>query len=466
MLRRPVRQTQKSGVYLPATVEEVNLGYATVRLSTDGARLTNLPVMGGMVVPGEKVIVDYSGGTPPLVRPVTTPYEDSALDLDTVSTGEGLEAIQSDVSFKVYATTERLVGTSYAAVQWDTAEWQTENFFTTGNPTVITIPFDGYYLITANIAVQGFADHRSICAGQPWTEWNLVTVWKKATGGQRVKGELVGSVVGSFGFAIGDVMDMDVSQNTTMCVTGMAPLTAGETVTLFLKHTDPDRDTIDLKYTAGLYSRIWGFRLTHGGWADAGGYAFGTTPDTGDPNDPGSGGGSGQDDDSDIEIRTNMGYLHVSDDSNSTYARGIAMVGDYASLELTLDYRFEDTDNGTILRLQLRASRDWNDWQTPTRCYEMSLNNTGGWGLHQVEGGSRSSLGSINESPSTLDHKLRFRADGTSIKAKTWLASESEPGWELEVSGSMSDLGGLQLGLFNQGGDHKVYIDNLDLHIP
>ena len=66
-----------SGVYAYAIVEEVILGLATVRLVKGGARLTSLPVIGGQVLIGDKVIVDYSSNIPPVVRPIDEhPYYD------------------------------------------------------------------------------------------------------------------------------------------------------------------------------------------------------------------------------------------------------------------------------------------------------------------------------------------------------------------------------------------------------
>lgn len=466
MLRRPIRQSQKSGVYVYADVEDINLGYATVRLANNGTRMTNLPVLGGAVTIGERVIIDYSSGVPPLVRPITTPWEDDAGLLGS-SFGESMNEVQSDVSFKVYGDTPQLIGTSYGQVEFATAEWQTESFFASGNPGVVTLPHDGFYFINALVAVQGFEDHRSMLpvylVEDYWAE--KITSFKQKTGAQIVIGELRGSEVGTFGYNIASSMDMQPSAITTMEVHGMFPGKAEEEISLWLKHTDPDRDHVDLKVDGAnhLYPRIWGFRLTRGGFTDMGGYNYGATP--GGPG-PGGGGGGGQDDDSDIEIRTNMGYLHVSDETRQTYARGIAYVGDWPNLELLLSFRFDDVDSSANLRIFLRSTRDWHTRQTPTRGYELAIPNTGGFGLHNVENGVRTLLGSVNYSPSTLTHKLRFQAAGTSVKAKVWLATESEPGWDLEVTGNFTDSGGLQLGYFNQGGDHKVYLDDLNLDVP
>jgi hypothetical protein len=68
-IRRTVRQAIKSGSSMYATVEAYRLGRATVRLQDSGARLTNLSTIGGEVEPGQRVIVDYSAGITPIVRP-------------------------------------------------------------------------------------------------------------------------------------------------------------------------------------------------------------------------------------------------------------------------------------------------------------------------------------------------------------------------------------------------------------
>lgn len=75
-LRQPVRQAISSGSTIYATVESYNLGLATVRLGSTGSRLTNLSTMGGEVSVGEKVIVDYSAGVIPVVRPMFTEPEE------------------------------------------------------------------------------------------------------------------------------------------------------------------------------------------------------------------------------------------------------------------------------------------------------------------------------------------------------------------------------------------------------
>jgi len=80
-----VRAAIDSGTALPAIVEEINLGLATVRLGNrNGARLTNLSIMGEGVAVGAQVIVDYAAGIDPIVRPMTTISEnlDEMIDFE------------------------------------------------------------------------------------------------------------------------------------------------------------------------------------------------------------------------------------------------------------------------------------------------------------------------------------------------------------------------------------------------
>ena len=70
-LRREFRQQLTKGAWTWATVESTALGKATVRLAKNGARLTNLPILGEGVSVGQRVVVDYSAEGTPIVRPWT-----------------------------------------------------------------------------------------------------------------------------------------------------------------------------------------------------------------------------------------------------------------------------------------------------------------------------------------------------------------------------------------------------------
>lgn len=69
-VRRPIRKAMQTGTTMYALVEESNLGLATVRLGGLGARMTNLSTVGGQVQAGDTVIVDWSAGVDPIVRPL------------------------------------------------------------------------------------------------------------------------------------------------------------------------------------------------------------------------------------------------------------------------------------------------------------------------------------------------------------------------------------------------------------
>jgi hypothetical protein len=51
------------------------MGYASVRLVQNGARLTNLQILGRPIRAGDTVIVDYASGDNPVVRPLTIATE-------------------------------------------------------------------------------------------------------------------------------------------------------------------------------------------------------------------------------------------------------------------------------------------------------------------------------------------------------------------------------------------------------
>jgi hypothetical protein len=101
-LRRDVRKAIQRGSSVYATVEEYKLGWATVRLATNGARLTNLSTQGAIVDSGDQVIVDYSAGVRPVVRPLFIPeYEEDELEPD-----EGKEVVPVNDDWACMVTVE------------------------------------------------------------------------------------------------------------------------------------------------------------------------------------------------------------------------------------------------------------------------------------------------------------------------------------------------------------------------
>jgi len=82
-IRRTVRKALESGTTMYAKVEEVNLGLATVRLGGTGRRMSNLSTVGGEVQKNDTVIVDWSAGINPIVRPLFLEDEPEELELGT-----------------------------------------------------------------------------------------------------------------------------------------------------------------------------------------------------------------------------------------------------------------------------------------------------------------------------------------------------------------------------------------------
>jgi hypothetical protein len=80
-IRRHIRKALQTGTTIYARVEDVSLGLATVRLGGIGVRLTNLSTVGGEVAVGDTVIVDYSAGVNPIVRPLFVQDEPEELPL-------------------------------------------------------------------------------------------------------------------------------------------------------------------------------------------------------------------------------------------------------------------------------------------------------------------------------------------------------------------------------------------------
>lgn len=83
-LRELTRRTATGGATVFATVLETALGRASVQLVDGGSKLSNLPVVGRAVKPGQRVVVDYSAEGTPTVRPLT-------IDVDYYAEDDELE---------------------------------------------------------------------------------------------------------------------------------------------------------------------------------------------------------------------------------------------------------------------------------------------------------------------------------------------------------------------------------------
>lgn len=169
-LRRLVRNIHQKGSQVYAVVEEINLGFATVRIADRGARLTSLPVVGGTVTIGQRVIVDYSAGTPPVVRPITLEAVQPA-PLPAAEPAENIFTPYGDHGCRVYYSSGTALACSngtWVTIPWTHAEYQTDPFWDSGAATEIVLPGRGIYLFIGDIAWSASDDH--------WAEYEYTPI--------------------------------------------------------------------------------------------------------------------------------------------------------------------------------------------------------------------------------------------------------------------------------------------------
>jgi len=199
-LRRTVRQAIKAGTTMYATVESYHLGLATVRLHENGARLTNLSTIGGEVEIGQTVIVDYSAGVNPIVRPEFVTEETDTLEPVLQEVFEPREIPVEDEDYGCCAWQEgagiadfwlydaqpfivpfgyNMDYEGYHAGSWDTGGW----IDWTANPgrDYLLVPRDGKYIINISWSdfwtnvdpgnISGYCKVRVLVNGSPILEF-------------------------------------------------------------------------------------------------------------------------------------------------------------------------------------------------------------------------------------------------------------------------------------------------------
>jgi hypothetical protein len=133
------------------------MGFATVRLATKGARLTNLPVVGGEVAVGQRVAIDYSAGVPPVVRPIAEEQQPT-VGFELPEGPEVTVTKRRDCSCRLTLTSNVTVTKdTWQTISWHAVEYQTDTFWTSG--TDITLPFDGLYIFLADLSWSASHDH-------------------------------------------------------------------------------------------------------------------------------------------------------------------------------------------------------------------------------------------------------------------------------------------------------------------
>jgi hypothetical protein len=164
---------QRGGRYY-AYVEHVRLGKATVRLAANGARLTNLNVVGDYISEEDLVVVDY-GGIKPVVKPTDTVEGEVILDRELA---DALEIQQQwegqDHGAAAYNTANQTISYNmWTPVVYNSTQWDTDNFWNSGTPERLTAPNDGYYMILFAWAWQKTGRNEL----DVWDAWEYITHW-------------------------------------------------------------------------------------------------------------------------------------------------------------------------------------------------------------------------------------------------------------------------------------------------
>lgn len=189
-IRSPVRRTLTRGSIVHATVEQFQLGLATVRLATNGARLTNLSTIGGEVAVGDGVLVDYSAGIKPIVRPLFFEEDDvdEFVELTPVEKVESSEILggcfgwhrdwiepeiwlQHGQPYTYHIGPETNRNFSHSNAFWEDGDFGVTDRGGWWGLTYFTIPRDGKYLLHGGVKEDHW-DHEP-----PYGGWYRLRIW-------------------------------------------------------------------------------------------------------------------------------------------------------------------------------------------------------------------------------------------------------------------------------------------------
>ncbi|HEX7166446.1 MAG TPA: RHS repeat-associated core domain-containing protein, partial [Acidimicrobiales bacterium] len=123
--------------------------------------------------------------------------------------------------------------------------------------------------------------------------------------------------------------------------------------------------------------------------------------------------------------------------------------------DVVFDYRFGDTTDNATLQAHLRAT---------TNSYWVEVaNHTGALTLKKKVGNTTTALASVTAPVDTAWHRLRFRAVGSSIKARVWDVGATEPTtWTLEATDTAITGAGAAKIVFARGkSSHTAFVDDL-----
>lgn len=154
-LIRDVRTAKKEGATVHAKVEEVHFRKATIKLVGSSQRMTNIPIYGDQnIVPGDEVVVDYSGETPYVRTTIKPEYPDENLTAaeepeSTVNFVKGFVALKVGLTGnKSFTDTFSYAGYTWRPVKFDKIFY--DNYDLYNNGVIGPVP-TGQYILTVNL---------------------------------------------------------------------------------------------------------------------------------------------------------------------------------------------------------------------------------------------------------------------------------------------------------------------------
>lgn len=439
-LAQRVKQTGKEGNYIYGTLEAITKGRAAVLITGSSQRLTGLEILSDNLEIGQQVIVDYSSGVPPFVRGHGTAVEKERKVIEI-----GFESILGDValedvSVSVFGRGDQIISKGRTLLWFSSEVFDEYGMFSSYNPTQFIIPMDGVYYATAQVILEG--------------------IYCDYSHNNRVWMELRGATYGTFATSVTHQYQHAPAEPLTAQVQGVITALAGEIVTVYcgLDYSF-GQATVDLLPNhygpyAALSPTFQMFKIGGGFFLEnVDGLFFSEFPGYSDPPR--------------IELDGNTGYIYVAETLD--YGRAIANTTKENNQNLVTDFQFQEVSEGeSYFSVFLKTSSDWMNWSTPTTGYELQISSRGGWSVWRYNSGVQTLLESYNSNATTLWQKLEFEVSGSSVRAKVWVKSGSEPGWQVDYTdGSpLTSAGRMQLGHFNSSGSRWLRVDNLDLTTP
>lgn len=254
-----IRQTLKdfytSGNIIYATVENYANGLATVKMSANGQRLTNLPATAPLSS-GQSVLVDYSSGIPPIVQPLIISEENISPILEE-ATETGVETfVENEVQggFSVYCEYDNVSFTgTWKTLFWTNSLWDDDGVL---NAQRVTIAKTGMYIVTAQVAANNF----SVTGWASNTTMNTARSQFQPNDNEYIIARIVASSFGVVGINQCFALDTSSTEISVLSVGGVGLFEAGEILDLQV-YTKSSGTPILVSDGVGLYPKLTGQKI-------------------------------------------------------------------------------------------------------------------------------------------------------------------------------------------------------------